>query len=73
MADSATTAHRPESGGGSYVNCADSTQHGVVPILNYLKSLTPAIKPNCDAECYYLVNNYNPGYFGTGLDASHGY
>ena len=57
-------------GGGSYVNCSDSNQPGVAPILNYLKSLTPAIKPNCDPGHYYLVNNYNPGYFGTGADAA---
>lgn len=56
-------------GGGSYVNCADSTQPGVQPILTYLSSLTPAIKPNCDANHYYLMNNYNPGYFGDGSDA----
>jgi phospholipase C len=56
-------------GGGSYVNCSDSTQPGVAPILNYLKALTPAIKPNCDPNHYYLVNNYNPGYFGDGRDA----
>jgi phospholipase C len=56
-------------GGGSYVNCADSTQPGVAPILNYLQSLTPKINPNCDAGHYYLVNNYNPGYFGNGSDA----
>ena len=31
--------------------------------------LTPAINPNCDPGHYYLLNNYNPGYFGDGSDA----
>ena len=35
--------------------------------------LTPSIKPNCEAGHYYLVNNYNPGYFGNGKNAYHGY
>jgi hypothetical protein len=56
-------------GGGSYVKCADAMQPGVQPILTYLSHLTPAIKPNCEANHYYLVNNYNPGYFGDGSNA----
>jgi phospholipase C len=56
-------------GGGSYTNCSDTTQPGVAPIVNYLKSLTPAINPNCAPGAYYLLNNYNPGYFGDGIDA----
>ncbi len=56
-------------GGGSYVNCADASQPGVNQVVSYLGSLTPAIKPNCDPGHYYLVNNYNPGYFGDGSDA----
>ncbi len=56
-------------GGGSYTNCADTTQPGVAPIVNYLKSLRTPIKPNCQAGHYYLLNNYNPGYFGNGNNA----
>ncbi len=56
-------------GGGSYVNCADPTQPGVSQIRNYLASLNPPINPNCAPNAYYLVNNYNPGYFGDGSDA----
>jgi phospholipase C len=56
-------------GGGSYVNCADSSQHGVGAVTSYLSALTPSIKPNCEAGHYYLVNNYNPGYFGDGKNA----
>jgi phospholipase C len=56
-------------GGGSYSNCSDNSQPGVGPIVGYLSSLTPPIKPNCDPGHYYLLNNYNPGYFGDGSDA----
>ena len=56
-------------GGGSYTNCADSTQPGVAPILNYLKSLPTPVASNCVAGHYYLMNNYNPGYFGNGKNA----
>ncbi len=57
------------SGGGSYTNCADTTQPGVAPIVNYLKSLAHPIKPNCEAGHYYLLNNYIPGFFGNGNNA----
>ena len=57
------------SGGGSYTNCSDTTQPGVAPIVNYLKSLAHPISPNCEAGHYYLLNNYNPGYFGNGNNA----
>ena len=56
-------------GGGSYTNCADTTQPGVAPIVNYLKSLPTPIASNCEAGHYYLLNNYNPGYFGNGNNA----
>jgi len=56
-------------GGGSYSNCSDTTQPGVGQIVTYLGSLAPPINPNCDAGHYYLLNNYNPGYFGDGSDA----
>jgi len=54
-------------GGGSYSNCADTAQPGVGPIVSYLKSLK--IDPNCEKNHYYLLNNYNPGYFGDGTNA----
>jgi len=50
--------------GGSYSNCADSTQNGVVAIDAYLTSIN--VKPNCEQNAYYLLNNYNPGYVGDG-------
>ena len=59
----------PSYGGGSYTNCHDETQPGVKQISEYLSSLQPAIDPRCEAGHYYLLNNYNPGYFGNGNNA----
>ena len=56
-------------GGGSYVNCADTTQPGVGPEVKYLSALPEKVNPNCQSQHYYLVNNYNPGYFGDGSNA----
>ena len=52
--------------GGSYVACADAGHPGVGPLLDYLKALSYAPKPNCEPSHYYLVNNYDPGYLGNG-------
>ncbi len=57
----------PVSGGGSYSDCSDSSQPGVGPIVEYLKSLH--IDPRCQKGHYYLLNNYNPGWFGNGNNA----
>jgi phospholipase C len=57
----------PVSGGGSYSDCSDSSQPGVGPIVAYLKSIH--IDPRCEHGHYYLLNNYNPGYFGQGENA----
>jgi phospholipase C len=54
-------------GGGSYTNCADRSQPGVKPIQDYLAGLN--IDPRCEPGHYYLLNNYNPGYFGNGNNA----
>jgi phospholipase C len=56
-------------GGGTYTNCSDTSQPGVAPIVNYLKSLPRPVNPNCEAGHYYMLNNYNPGYFGDGSNA----
>jgi phospholipase C len=56
-------------GGGSYSDCANVRQPGVAPILDYLHSLKPYIHSRCESEHYYLLNNYNPGYFGNGNNA----
>ena len=52
--------------GGSYSACADSTQPGVGSVVDYLKALPKPIAHGCEAGHYYLLNNYNPGYFGDG-------
>jgi phospholipase C len=59
----------PVSGGGSYSDCSDATQPGVKPILDYLKSLPRPINSRCETGHYYLLNNYNPGWFGNGKNA----
>jgi phospholipase C len=56
-------------GGGTYSNCSDPTQPGVAQITNYLKSLQRPIRTNCAANHFYLLNNYNPGYYGDGRNA----
>jgi phospholipase C len=57
----------PVSGGGSYSDCSDSSQPGVGEIVAYLQSIN--IDPRCQKGHYYLLNNYNPGYFGNGKNA----
>jgi len=52
--------------GGSYTDCGDLTQPGVAAIVNYLSSLPRPIKPNCEPGHYYLLNNFYPGFTGTG-------
>jgi phospholipase C len=54
-------------GGGSYSDCSDPTQPGVQPILDYLASLR--IDPRCEPGHFYLLNNYNPGWFDNGTNA----
>jgi phospholipase C len=52
--------------GGSYSECADPTHKGVASVASYLKALPKAVSPNCDPGHFYLLNNYNPGYYGDG-------
>jgi phospholipase C len=59
----------PSSGGGTYSECADSSAPGVSQLVRYLRSLPKPIDPNCERGHYYLLNNYNPGYYGDGRDA----
>jgi len=44
--------------GGSYVNCADSTQPGVSAVNRELKA-QGLHRNNCEKDHYYLLNNYN--------------
>ena len=58
-------------GGGSYVECADPSQPGVAAVRGYLMQLPYQVFKNgdCARNAYYIVNNYNPGYLGTGQPA----
>jgi phospholipase C len=50
--------------GGTYTNCSDTLQPGVEPITTYLHAI--GVPPRCSPGAYYLLNNYNPGYYGNG-------
>jgi phospholipase C len=50
--------------GGTYSDCSDETQPGVKEVTSYLHA--KGVNPNCQKGHYYLLNNYNPGYFGDG-------
>jgi phospholipase C len=63
------TAPKANYGGGSYSNCSDIGQPGVAAVVSYLQSLPREVKPRCESGHYYLLNNYNPGYFGDGSNA----
>jgi phospholipase C len=52
--------------GGSYTNCSKMGQPGVKAVVNYLDSLPYTPGSKCELNAYYLLNNYNPGYFGDG-------
>ena len=58
-------------GGGSYVECANASQPGVAAVRGYLSQLPYSVFNNgdCAPNAYYIVNNYNPGYLGTGQPA----
>ena len=59
----------PSSGGGTYSNCSDTDAAGVSAVVSYLKSLPRPIDPRCQKGHYYLLNNYNPGFYGDGRNA----
>ena len=58
-------------GGGSYVECADPSQPGVGAVREYLSQLPYKVFDggDCAQNAYYIVNNYNPGYLGSGAPA----
>jgi phospholipase C len=56
----------PSFGGGSYTMCFATGQPGVRSVIDYLQSLPRPVNPKCEPQRYYLLNNYNPGYFGDG-------
>ena len=59
-------------GGGTYTNCADTTQPAVSGIVKYLHGLSYKPAANCQKNRYYLLNNYNPGYNADGTQATLG-
>lgn len=61
------TAPNANYGGGSYSNCSDPAQPGVGAIRDYLSAVK--VDARCETGHYYLLNNYNPGYFGDGSNA----
>jgi phospholipase C len=63
------SAGSPSFGGGSYTNCSNLDNPGVRPVVSYLKTLPYIATTKCAPNHYYLLNNYNPGYFGDGSNA----
>jgi len=59
----------PVFGGGSYTNCFNPGAPGAASILDYLSYLPTLVDSRCQPGHYYLLNNYNPGYFGDGTNA----
>jgi phospholipase C len=59
----------PVYGGGSYTNCSNPDKPGAFSVLSYLSGLPTLVNPRCEPGRYYLLNNYNPGYFGDGSNA----
>ena len=59
-----------------WTNCSDTTQPGILPIVNYLESLTSSPipydpEPNCAPGHYYMINNLSPGFLPNGtIDAA---
>jgi len=49
--------------------CADVSQPGVKPIIDYISALPYPAEPNCQPNHYYMLNNTNPGYLPNGTVA----
>ncbi len=52
--------------GGSYSNCSDASQPGVGRCCPISPACRTRPGSKCQEGAYYLLNNYNPGYFGDG-------
>lgn len=59
----------PVFGGGSYTNCFNPQAPGAASVLDYLSMLPTLVDSRCQPNHFYLLNNYNPGYFGDGTNA----
>ncbi len=56
-------------GGGTYSECTDTSRSEVAQITDFLAALSTPINPRCQPGHFYLLNNYNPGYYGNGQNA----
>jgi phospholipase C len=54
---------------GNFTACADVTQPGIAPIVQYLGQLPYRPQPNCQPSHFYMVNNVNPGFLPNGASA----
>ena len=61
-----TSGHRTATRAAATPNAPTETQPGVAQVEAYLAALPYAPSPRCKKGAYYLVNNYNPGYYGNG-------
>ena len=55
-----------------WFNCADQTQHGIKPILDYLNKLPYAVQTKCDPGAYYPAVNINPAWTPQGTPSGAG-
>ncbi|HTU52354.1 MAG TPA: alkaline phosphatase family protein [Acetobacteraceae bacterium] len=54
----------------AYTECADPTEPGVAPIVDYLAALPYHPDPNCLPGYYYMVDNHSPAYLADGTLAA---
>ena len=59
----------PVFGGGTYTDCFNPSAPGAAAVLDYLSNLPNLVNSRCRPGHFYLLNNYNPGYFGDGTNA----
>ena len=53
---------------GEWINCADTSQPGIGPILNYLRRFD--LSSNCLTGHFYMLNNTAPGFLPNGAPRS---
>jgi phospholipase C len=51
---------------GNFTECGNSSQPGIKPIRDYLKSLPYDPDPNCKPGHFYMINNDSPGFLPDG-------
>jgi phospholipase C len=55
----------------AWTNCSDTSQPGILPIVNYLSTLPYNPAPNCALGLFYMINNISPGFLPNGqVDAT---